>query len=131
MLGISLEDAKAGLEILGILTTFGAGFVMLKMRATFVTRNDFGQYEADHADAHDALEARLAKGEKHFSELQAVLVTLASAAQVNEVRLSVARVEGDVNALEERINGHNEVSLRNERLLRTLHDHLLNGRIDK
>lgn len=112
-ISLTLQIASTVGGVLGATAAAGAWAV----RTSLVRRED-----------HEALERRMGQVEKLNSMLELKIDALPTAHQVSDLRVGMAKIEGKVSALDERLDGQREVSERNEKLLRSLHDHLLNGR---
>ena len=112
-------------EIGGALISLCVSIFMLKMRAVFVTKGNFGAYLKAHAAAHEKIDDRLGKGDDEFNDIKGQLQKLATAEQVNQLRINLTEVKGEIGKLEERLDGHIEVNERTERTVDRIEEFLL------
>jgi hypothetical protein len=104
-----------GFEAIGIvggMLGFVGGMAVLLARRTFVTRDELGRAMTDHATVHQVIDARLANGEKSFTELRGMIDMIGAAAQqakeagnaareaANTVNVNVADLRGEIRALD-------------------------------
>ncbi len=110
-IGISLKI----LEFVGCLIGAAGGVIMLLARKTFASIEDVESRFEKHQEEHEELDGRLAAGDNRFTALTAAIEAVKLAAEqarhaaeqasqaagkVNSVEVSIARLSGDIKALD-------------------------------
>ncbi|MEO0034331.1 MAG: hypothetical protein RLZZ501_354 [Pseudomonadota bacterium] len=104
-----------------------AGVAVWLARQTLVTHEDLRAWRAEHDREHDALDRRLADGERQFAAILADLDHLPDQDDLDDIKTRIGDIEGSVRALVATIDGLKDVLERVERPLNILVEARLKG----
>ena len=92
-----------------IVLTVLVGAFAFYMRATFVPRREFAEHAEDVGKRLTTHSERLVVGETRFARLEDRIATLPTASEVNSLKVAIERLAGDVRALNEKIEGFEDL----------------------